>query len=65
VLTMLGEVSIERIGFYSPKATAQFPLDSALNLPPDAQASIELRGLVTRKCANGSFENACETLNGE
>ena len=59
--TLFGEVEVERIGYSAPGATSRFPLDAALNLPPD-QFSFGVRRRVAEEAARGSFEEAAVAL---
>ncbi len=61
LLTLVGEVRIERLEYGMPGVNALRPLDAALNLPMELY-SFEVRRRSALECAKGSFDEAAEAL---
>lgn len=59
--TVFGEVQVHRLGYSGPGLNSVFPLDAALNLPPD-KYSHGLRRKVGLEAAKGSFEETVEAI---
>jgi hypothetical protein len=57
LLTVFGEVIVRRLGYSGIRLGSAFPLDAALNLPPD-KYSLGLRRKVGLEVAKGSFDEA-------
>jgi hypothetical protein len=57
LLTVFGEVIVRRFGYSGMRLGSVFPLDEALNLPPD-KYSLGLRRKVGLEVAKGSFDEA-------
>ena len=57
LLTVFGEVIVRRLGYSGIRLGSVFPLDEALNLPPD-KYSQGLRRKVGLEVAKGSFDEA-------
>ena len=55
--TLFGEVTVQRMGYSGIRLGSVFPLDAALNLPPD-KYSQGLRRKVGLEVAKGSFDEA-------
>jgi len=55
--TLFGEVTVRRLGYSGAQLDSVFPLDEALNLPPD-KYSQGLRRKVGLEVAKGSFDEA-------
>ena len=55
--TLFGEVTVQRMGYSGIRLDSVFPLDAALNLPPD-KYSQGLRRKVGLEVAKGSFDEA-------
>ena len=55
--TLFGEVTVRRLGYSGAQLDSVFPLDEALNLPPD-KYSLGLRRKVGLEVAKGSFDEA-------
>lgn len=61
LLTLVGEVTVERLAYGRPGALALRPLDASLNLPIE-HYSFEVRRRSALECAKGSFDEAVEVL---
>lgn len=61
VITTLGEVEVERIGYGQRDVDSRFVLDAALGLPPDSY-SLGLRRRLAYEAAKGSFDDAVEAV---
>lgn len=61
LMTVFGEVTVKRLGYSGARLKSVFPLDAALNLPPD-KYSQGVRRKVGREVAKGSFEEAMKAL---
>jgi hypothetical protein len=61
LMTLFGEVTVERLGYSGARLESVFPLDAALNLPPD-KYSQEVRRKVGLEVAKGSFEEAVKAI---
>lgn len=59
--TIFGDVELRRISYSKPGVSTLFPLDCALNLPPD-KYSQGLREIVAESAAKGSFENVVRDI---
>ena len=59
--TVFGEVRVRRLGYSGAGLDSVFPLDAALNLPPD-QYSLWLRRKVALEVAQGSFDEAVKAI---
>jgi len=59
--TVFGEVRVLRLGYSGARLDSVFPLDAALNLPPD-QYSLGLRRKVASEVAKGSFDEAVKAI---
>ena len=57
MITLFGEVTVRRLGYSDVELESIFPLDEALNLPPD-KYSQGLRRKVGLEVAKGSFDEA-------
>lgn len=55
--TVVGEVTVPRIGYSGRGATSRFPMDAALNLPRDP-FSLGVRYVVALTVANSSYEES-------
>ncbi|MBP7947945.1 MAG: hypothetical protein KA191_18060 [Verrucomicrobia bacterium] len=60
-MTLFGEVTVERLGYSGARLKSVFPLDAALNLPPD-KYSQGVRRKVGLEVAKGSFEEAMKAI---
>jgi hypothetical protein len=61
LITTLGEVEVERIGYGQRGVDSRFPLDATLNLPPTSY-SLGLRRKLAYEAAKGSFDDAVEAV---
>jgi hypothetical protein len=61
LMTVFGEVAVRRLGYSGAGLDSVFPLDEALNLPPD-QYSQGLRRKVGLEVAKGSFDEAVTAI---
>lgn len=61
LVTVFGEVIVRRLGYRGARLDSVFPLDAALNLPPD-QYSQGLRRKVGLDVAKGSFDEAVKAI---
>jgi hypothetical protein len=61
VITLLGTIHLERVGYYSKEVNSQFPLDAYLNLSTTSY-SHKLRKRVAIETARGSFSEASESI---
>lgn len=61
LLTLVGEVTVERLDYSKPGAHGLRPLDAALNLPAELY-SFEVRRTAAVECSKGSFDEAAEAL---
>jgi len=61
LVTVFGEVTVRRLGYRGVRLDSVFPLDAALNLPPD-QYSQGLRRKVGLEVAKGSFDEAVKAI---
>lgn len=61
VITTLGEVEVERIGYGQRDVDSRFVLDAALGLPPDSYSQ-GLRRRLAFEAARGSFDDAVEAV---
>ena len=61
LVTVFGEVTVRRLGYSGAQLDSVFPLDAALNLPPD-QYSQGLRRKVGLEVAQGSFDEAVKAI---
>ncbi len=61
LMTLFGEVTVGRLGYSGVRLESVFPLDVALNLPPD-KYSQGVRRKVGREVAKGSFEEAMKAI---
>ena len=61
LLTLFGEVTVRRLGYSGAWLDSVFPLDAALNLPPDTY-SLGLRRKVGWDVAKGSFDEAVRAI---
>jgi hypothetical protein len=61
VITTLGKVELERIGYGQRDVDSRFVLDAALNLPPESY-SLGLRRSLAYEAAKGSFDDAVEAV---
>ena len=61
LLTLVGEVTVERLDYSKPGSHALRPLDAALNLPEELY-SFEVRRQAAVECSKGSFDEAVEAL---
>ena len=59
--TVFGEVKVHRLGYSGSGLDSVFPLDAALNLPPD-KYSHGIRRKVGLETAKGSFEETVEAI---
>jgi hypothetical protein len=59
--TLFGEVEVQRLGYSGPGLESIFPLDEALNLPPD-KYSHGLRRKVGLEVAKGAFGEAVDAI---
>ncbi|MBK7956466.1 MAG: ISKra4 family transposase [Candidatus Accumulibacter sp.] len=59
--TVFGEVTVRRLGYSGARLKSVFPLDAALNLPPN-QYSQGMRRKVGLEVAKGSFEEAVKAI---
>ena len=59
--TVFGEVRVRRLGYSGAGLNSVFPLDAALNLPPD-KYSLGLRRRVASAVAQGSFDEAVKAI---
>ena len=57
LMTLFGVVTVSRLGYSGHRLDSVFPLDEALNLPPD-KYSLGLRRKVGLEVAKGSFDEA-------
>lgn len=60
-MTVFGEVTVRRLGYSDVELASVFPLDKALNLPPD-KYSQGLRRKVGLEVAKGSFDEAVKAI---
>jgi hypothetical protein len=61
LMTLFGEVKVERLGYSGARLESVFPLDGALNLPPN-KYSQGVRRKVGLEVAKGSFEEAVKAI---
>lgn len=61
LVTTLGEVEVERVGYGQHGVDSRFPLDATLNLPPTTY-SLGLRRKLAYEAAKGSFDDAVEAV---
>jgi len=61
LVTVFGDVTVRRLGYSGARLDSVFPLDAALNLPPD-QYSQGLRRKVGLEVAKGSFDEAVKAI---
>jgi len=61
LVSTLGEVTVERVGYGQRDVDSRFVLDAELNLPPDSY-SLGLRRKVAYEAAKGSFDDAVEAV---
>ncbi len=61
LMTLFGEVTVGRLGYSGVRLESVFPLDAALNLPPD-KYSQGVRRKVGLEVAKGSFEEAMKAI---
>jgi hypothetical protein len=59
--TLIGDVTVPRIGYSQRGATSRFPMDAALNLPRDA-FSLGVRYVVALAAASSSFDTAAQSI---
>jgi hypothetical protein len=59
--TLFGEVTVRRLGYSGARLDSLFPMDAALNLPPD-KYSLGLRRKVGLEVAKGSFDEAVKAI---
>ena len=59
--TLLGRVSVPRLAYQEPGATALHPMDASLNLPRE-MFSHGIRRMVAREAAKSSFDEVVETV---
>jgi hypothetical protein len=62
--SVFGEVTVTRLGYEGPKLNRVYPLDAALNLPPD-HYSHGLQAMAAARVISGSFDDAVEELKKE
>ena len=60
-MTLFGEVTVRRLGYSGGRLASVFPLDAALNLPPN-KYSHGVRRKVGLEVAKGSFDEAVRSL---
>jgi len=63
LMSVFGEVEVERVGFSARRMSSRFVLDAELNLAPD-DYSLGMRRRAAVEAARGSFDQACATLKG-
>jgi hypothetical protein len=61
LITALGEVEVERVGYGQRDVDSRFPLDASLNLPPTSY-SLGLRRKLAYEAAKDSFDDAVEAV---
>lgn len=61
LVTTLGEVEVERVGYGQRDVDSRFPLDATLNLPPTSY-SLGLRRKLAYEAAKDSFDDAIEAV---
>jgi hypothetical protein len=61
LLSVVGRVNVWRLAYQAEGATALFPLDASLNLPPELY-SHGVRRRVAEEVARGSFDEAVDAL---
>ncbi|GLI35884.1 hypothetical protein DAMNIGENAA_33170 [Desulforhabdus amnigena] len=61
LMSLFGQVTVRRKGYSLPGVSSQFPLNAALNLPPD-KYSHGLRRRVAEEVANSSFDQTVESI---
>ena len=61
LVTLFGEVTVGRLGYSGARLESVFPLDGALNLPPN-KYSQGVRRKVALEVAKGSFEEAVKAI---
>ena len=61
LVTLFGEVTVGRLGYSGARLESVFPLDAALNLPPN-KYSQGVRRKVGLEVAKGSFEEAVKAI---
>jgi hypothetical protein len=61
LITIFGEVLIERIGYSARGVDSLFPKDAVLNLPKDSY-SYEIRKFIAREAAKNSFDEAVNSF---
>ena len=61
LMSIFGEVAVERIGLSARRSSSRFVLDAELNLPPE-DYSLGVRRRAAVEAARGSFDQACATL---
>jgi hypothetical protein len=62
--SVFGEVTVTRLGYEGPGLSRVYPLDAALNLPPD-HYSHGLRAMAAERMIEDSFDGAVEGLKRE
>ena len=62
LLSIVGEVEVERIAYQAPDVPALHPMDAMLNLPGELY-SHNVRRRVAEEAARGSFDDVVEVLN--
>ena len=62
--SVFGEVTVTRLGYEGPGLSRAYPLDAALNLPPD-HYSHGLRAMAAERMIEDSFDGAVEGLKRE
>jgi hypothetical protein len=61
LMTVFGEVEVDRLGYGARGVTSLHPLDAALNLPEE-KYSLEVRRRVAESVAKNSYDEAVDTL---
>jgi hypothetical protein len=61
LISVFGEISVERMGYGSPGEQSLFPKDASLNLPHESY-SHGIRKLIAREISKNSFDEALESV---